>query len=66
MPDGVTLGVDVGASEEGDASALAVAFGGWVAELTTWHEGDTMKSVARVIAEFRRLRVAKTRGSANE
>jgi hypothetical protein len=55
--------VDVGASEEGDASALAFAFGGWVAELVTWHEADTMKSVARVIQEFRRLRVAKVRGS---
>ena len=62
--EGVSLGVDVGASEEGDASAMAVAFGGWVKELVTWHEADTMKSVGRVIAEFRRLRIAKTRYSA--
>ena len=56
--------MDVGASEEGDASALAVAFGGWVKELVTWHEADTMKSVGRIIGEFRRLRIAKTRYSA--
>jgi hypothetical protein len=59
----LTLGVDVGASEEGDASAMAVAVGGWVKELLTWHEADTMKTVGRVIGEFRRLRIAKVRGS---
>jgi hypothetical protein len=62
-PEGCTLGVDVGASEEGDASVLAIAWGGWVKELVTWHEADTMKSVGRIIAEFRRLRIAKVRGS---
>jgi hypothetical protein len=63
-PGDVTLGVDVGASEEGDASAMAVAVGGWVKELITWHEADTMKSVGKLIGEFRRLRIAKVRGSA--
>jgi phage terminase large subunit len=59
----LTLGVDVGASEEGDASVMAFAFGGWVQELITWHEADTMRSVSRIISEFRRLRIAKVRGS---
>ena len=62
-PEGVTLGVDVGASEEGDASVMAVAWGGWVSELCCWHEADTMKSVSRIISEFRRLRISKVRGS---
>jgi hypothetical protein len=64
--EGLTLGVDVGASADGDASALAVAWGGYVSELATWYEADTMKSVGRVIQEFRRLRVAKLRMSAHE
>lgn len=62
--EGLALGVDVGASDDGDASALAVAVGGWVKELVTWHEADTMKTVGRIIGEFRRLRVAKVRVSA--
>jgi hypothetical protein len=64
--EGLTLGVDVGASTDGDASAMAVAKGGWVRELVIWWEQDTMRSVGRVIGEFRRLRVAKVRGSAYE
>jgi hypothetical protein len=64
--EGLSLGVDVGASTDGDPSALAVAWGGFVSELTIWFEQDTMKSVGRVVAEFRRLRVAKIRGSAFE
>jgi phage terminase large subunit len=62
--DGLTLGVDVGASEDGDPSAMAVAYGGWVKELVVWYERDTMLTVARVIAEFRRLHVARVRGTA--
>jgi phage terminase large subunit len=64
--EGLALGVDVGASTDGDPSAMAVAWGGFVSELVVWFESDTMRSVAKVAAEFRRLRVAKIRGSAFE
>jgi hypothetical protein len=57
--EGLTLGVDVGASDGGDASALAVAYGGWVAELVVWWEADTMATCGRVVGEFRLLRVAR-------
>jgi hypothetical protein len=61
--EGLSLGVDVGASDDGDASVMAVALGGWVKELIVWHEASTMKTVGRIISEFRRLRVSKYRGS---
>jgi hypothetical protein len=40
-------------------SVSAVAYGGWVAELVTWYERDTMPTVAGVISEFRGQRPAR-------
>jgi len=51
------LGVDVGASEAGDESVIAVARGGFVERLITWRESDTMRSVGRIIDIFRELHV---------
>ncbi|MGH7510343.1 MAG: hypothetical protein ACREMZ_12855 [Gemmatimonadales bacterium] len=61
----LTIGVDVGASSDGDASALAVAKGGYVRELILWHEADTMKTVGKVIEHFRRFHVTKQRHPGN-
>ena len=45
---------------------MAISLGGWVKELVLWHEADTMKSVGKIIAEFRRLHIARGRGTAFE
>jgi hypothetical protein len=43
------MGIDVGASADGDETVVAVARGGYVYELVTWREADTMRSVGRII-----------------
>lgn len=55
------FGVDIGASAEGDESVIAIAKGGYVEELVTWREPDTMKSVGRIIDTLRRRHVPLTR-----
>ena len=44
----VVLGVDVARSIAGDLNAIAVARGGVIREVVTFHEADTMKVVERV------------------
>ena len=45
----VTLGVDVARSVAGDLNAIAVARGGKIDRIITFHEADTMKVVERVV-----------------
>lgn len=44
---------------DGRTFRIAVANGGWVAELVTWYERDTMQTVARVTSKFRGQRPAR-------
>lgn len=55
----LVVGLDVGASEFGDESVLAVARGGYVRELITWREADTMRTVGIATEVLRRLMVAR-------
>jgi phage terminase large subunit len=55
------FGIDIGASAEGDESVIAMARGGYVEELVTWREPDTMRSVGRIIDALRKRQVPLTR-----
>ena len=47
----VTLGVDVARSVAGDLNAIAIARGGRVDDIITFHQADTMKVVEKVVRE---------------
>lgn len=47
----ITLGVDVARSVAGDKNAIAIARGGRLERVITWHSDDTMQVVGRVVQE---------------
>lgn len=51
----LSIGVDVGASADGDESVVAIARGGYVQRLETFREPDTMQTVRIVTDLFKRL-----------
>ena len=56
---GLTLGVDVAVSTDGDESVVAIARGGYVQQLETFREPDTMKTVGIIVSLFKRLSVRR-------
>lgn len=57
----ITLGVDVARSVAGDLNAIAIARGGWLDGVTTWHSTDLMEVAQRVMQEVAKHGPARIR-----